>query len=89
NNFTSEDFYRFTTPKIKFSMKIGIIREEKTPEDNRVPLTPSQCRTLMEEYSNIWVAVQPSSKRCYTDDEYRYQGIAVREDLSDCDLLLG
>ena len=70
-------------------MKIGIIREEKTPEDNRVPLTPSQCRTLMEEYSNIWVAVQPSANRCYTDDEYRYQGIAVREDLSDCDLLLG
>lgn len=70
-------------------MKIGILREEKTPEDNRVPLTPSQCRTLMEEYSNIWVAVQPSESRCYTDDEYRYQGIAVRENLSDCDLLLG
>jgi saccharopine dehydrogenase (NAD+, L-lysine-forming) len=70
-------------------MKIGIIREEKIPEDNRVPLTPSQCRTLMEEYSNIWVAVQPSPTRCYTDDEYRYQGIAVRENLSDCDLLLG
>ena len=70
-------------------MKIGIIREEKTPEDNRVPLTPSQCRTLMEEHSNIWVAVQPSATRCYTDDEYRYQGIAVRENLSDCDLLLG
>ncbi|MBS1683604.1 MAG: alanine dehydrogenase [Bacteroidetes bacterium] len=70
-------------------MKIGILREEKTPEDNRVPLTPSQCRTLMEEYSNIWVAVQPSETRCYTDDEYRYQGIAVRENLSDCDLLLG
>lgn len=70
-------------------MKIGILREEKTPEDNRVPLTPSQCRTLMEEYPNIWVAVQPSPGRCYTDDEYRYQGIAVRENLSDCDLLLG
>jgi saccharopine dehydrogenase (NAD+, L-lysine-forming) len=70
-------------------MKIGILREEKTPEDNRVPLTPSQCRTLMEEYSNIWVAVQPSPDRCYTDNEYRYQGIAVRENLSDCDLLLG
>jgi len=70
-------------------MKIGLLREEKTPNDNRVPLTPSQCRTLMEEYSNIWVAVQPSPGRCYTDDEYRYQGIAVRENLSDCDLLLG
>jgi saccharopine dehydrogenase (NAD+, L-lysine-forming) len=70
-------------------MKIGILREEKIPEDNRAPLTPSQCRTLMEEHSNIWVSVQPSPTRCYTDDEYRYQGIAVREDLSDCDLLLG
>jgi len=70
-------------------MKIGILREEKTPEDNRVPLTPSQCRTLMEEYYDIWVAVQPSPDRCYTDDEYRYQGITVRENLSDCDLLLG
>jgi alanine dehydrogenase len=70
-------------------MKIGILREEKTPEDNRVPLTPSQCRTLMEEHSKIWVAVQPSEHRCFTDDEYRNQGIAVREDLSDCDLLLG
>ena len=70
-------------------MKIGILREEKTPEDNRVPLTPSQCRTLMEEYPNIWVAIQPSTNRCYTDDEYRYQGIAVRDNLSDCDLLLG
>jgi saccharopine dehydrogenase (NAD+, L-lysine-forming) len=70
-------------------MKIGILREEKIPEDNRVPLTPSQCRTLMEAHSNLWVAVQPSPGRCYSDDEYRYQGIAVRENLSDCDLLLG
>jgi hypothetical protein len=43
----------------------------------------------MEEHSNIWVAIQPSETRCYTDDEYRYQGIAVRENLSDCDSLLG
>ena len=70
-------------------MKIGILREEKTPQDNRVPLTPSQCRTLMEEQNKIWISVQPCSHRCFTDDEYRYQGIAVREDLRDCDLLLG
>ncbi|MCS6934565.1 MAG: NAD(P)-dependent oxidoreductase [Chitinophagales bacterium] len=70
-------------------MKIGILREEKIPQDNRVPLTPSQCRTLMEEHSNVWIAVQPSRHRCYTDDEYRNHGIILREDLSDCDLLLG
>ncbi|MFN8276979.1 MAG: NAD(P)-dependent oxidoreductase [Chitinophagales bacterium] len=70
-------------------MKIGIIREGKIPQDNRTPLTPSQCRTLMEEHSSVWIAVQPCRHRCFSDDEYRYQGIAVREDLSDCDLLLG
>ncbi|MBL7779552.1 MAG: alanine dehydrogenase [Chitinophagales bacterium] len=70
-------------------MKIGILREEKHPIDNRAPLTPSQCRTLMEEHSNLWVAVQPSKHRCYTDDEYHNQGILLREDLSDCDILLG
>ncbi|MFN8308731.1 MAG: NAD(P)-dependent oxidoreductase [Chitinophagales bacterium] len=70
-------------------MKIGIIREGKNPQDNRTPLTPSQCRTLMEEHSSVWIAVQPCKHRCFSDDEYRYQGIAVREDLSDCDLLLG
>lgn len=70
-------------------MKIGIIREEKTPHDNRVPLTPSQCRTLMEDYPDLWIAVQPSEHRCYTNDEYRWQGVPVREDLSSCDYLLG
>ena len=70
-------------------MKIGILREEKIPRDNRVPLTPSQCRMLMEEYPELWIAVQPSEHRCYTNDEYRYQGVPVREDLSGCDYLLG
>ena len=70
-------------------MKIGILREEKTPQDNRVPLTPSQCRTLMEEHPDVWIAVQPCGHRCYTNEEYRYQGVALKEDLSGCDILLG
>lgn len=73
----------------KQHMKIGIIREEKSPKDNRVPLTPSQCRMLMEEHPELWIAVQPSDHRCYTNDEYRWQGVPVREDLSGCDYLLG
>ncbi|MCS6819407.1 MAG: alanine dehydrogenase, partial [Chitinophagales bacterium] len=70
-------------------MKIGIIREEKIPKDTRVPLTPSQCRHLMETHPELWIAVQPCDYRCYTNDEYRWQGVPVREDLSGCDLLLG
>ncbi len=70
-------------------MKIGILKETKTPQDNRVPLTPSQCAILKEENPEMEIYVQSCTYRCYTDDEYRYQGIEVKEDLSDCDVLLG
>lgn len=70
-------------------MKIGILKETKTPQDNRVPLTPSQCAILKEENPEMEIYVQSCTYRCYTDDEYRYQGIEVKEDLSECDVLLG
>ena len=70
-------------------MKIGILKETKTPQDNRVPLTPSQCAILKEENPEMEIYVQSCTYRCYTDDEYRYQGIEVKDDLSDCDVLLG
>lgn len=70
-------------------MKLGILRETREPKDNRVPLTPSQCAIVKEENPEIEIYVQPSKHRCYTADEYRYHGIEVKEDLSDCDILLG
>jgi len=70
-------------------MKIGIIREEKVPHDKRVPFTPLQCKYLLEQHSNLELKIQPSSFRCFTDDEYRAHGIKLEEDLSDCDILLG
>ena len=69
-------------------MKIGIIREGKTPPDKRVPFTPKQCKALVDS-GRFEVLVQPSPVRAYTDDEYREAGITVTEDLSPCDLLLG
>ena len=70
-------------------MKIGILDETREPQDNRVPLTPSQCAILKEENPDIEVLVQSSKHRCYTDDEYRYHGVELREELDDCDILLG
>ena len=70
-------------------MIIGILREEKTPADNRVPLTPEQCVELQKTFSGISVVVQPSPVRCFTDSEYTTFGIQVKEDLSNCDILLG
>jgi alanine dehydrogenase len=70
-------------------MKIGIIREGKIPHDKRVPFTPVQCKFLLETYSDLQIAVQPCPYRCYTDDEYKMQGVTLQDDLSDCDILMG
>lgn len=70
-------------------MKIGIIRETKTPPDSRVPLTPAQCRQISDSFHDVQVFVQPSPSRCYRDEEYTEQGIVLKEDLSDCDILMG
>ena len=69
-------------------MKIGIIREGKVPPDKRVPFTPPQCKSIKHRFG-VEVVVQNSPHRAYTDDEYREAGIAVVEDVSDCDVLMG
>ena len=69
--------------------KIGLIREGKNPADNRVALTPSQCRWLKSKVQNLNIKVQTCSNRCFTDDEYLRAGVEVEEDISDCDILLG
>ena len=69
--------------------KLGIIREGKTPPDKRVPLTPKQCRELLDTYSNLEIYVQPSPIRAFPDSAYEAEGIELREDLSNCDLLIG
>ncbi|MGB1217593.1 MAG: alanine dehydrogenase, partial [Saprospiraceae bacterium] len=69
-------------------LQIGIIREGKTPPDSRVPLTPSQCKEIQEKFP-VQITVQPSPKRCYTDDEYKKEGITLSEDLSHCSVMMG
>ncbi len=70
-------------------MKIGIIKEGKTPPDRRVPLSPKHCEILLQRYPNLEIAVQPSDIRAFKDSEYQALNIPLQEDLSDCDLLLG
>jgi len=69
-------------------MKIGLIREGKTPPDTRVVLTPKQCKSILQN-NNITLVVQPSSNRCYADDEYENAGINLSENVQDCEVLLG
>lgn len=70
-------------------IKIGVLREEKSPPDKRVPLTPLICHELIKKYPQIDILVQPSPIRCYSDDEYRAFGLTLSEDLSSCDVLMG
>jgi hypothetical protein len=69
--------------------KIGIIREGKNPPDKRVPLTPKQCADVVEQYSGVEVVVQPSPVRAFPDGDYTDAGIALQDDLSDCDIIMG
>ena len=69
--------------------KIGIIREGKEPVDRRVPLTPAQCKEVLERFPGTDLTVQTSPHRAYSDAEYTNAGIRVVEDLTDRDLILG
>lgn len=69
-------------------MKLGIVREGKTPPDKRVPFSPQQCSEIIKKF-RINLVLQPSPIRAYTDQEYTDLGITLQEDLSDCDILMG
>jgi len=70
-------------------MKIGIIKERKTPPDRRVVFTPEQLQHLEQEYQNLKFVVEPSDIRVFKDEAYQNCDIEVNDDLSDCDVLLG
>jgi len=71
-------------------MKIGIIREGKNPPDKRVPFTPEQLKAIKEDYAGkLTIQVQYSPFRSFSDEEFLDAGIAVVDDLADCDVLFG
>ena len=70
-------------------LTIGLIREGKIPADNRVALTPAQCKWLHKNFDTIRVIAQHSDTRCFTDKEYAMAGVEVKEDISGCDVLMG
>ena len=70
-------------------IKLGLIKEGKVPPDNRVALTPAQCKWIHKNDPGIKVFAQSSPDRCFTDREYQSAGVEVTDDLSACDILFG
>lgn len=68
---------------------IGLIREGKNPADNRVAITPSQCKWIHKQYSNVRILVESSPDRCFSDREYASAGVEVTGDVSSADILMG
>ncbi len=75
--------------KFERMLTIGLIREGKIPADNRVALTPAHCKWINKNQPNVRVIVQNCNTRCFSDKEYQMAGVEVKEDLSECDILLG
>ena len=70
-------------------MKFGLIREGKLPPDERVALTPLQCREFIERWPEVELVVQESEVRRISAEEYTEAGVSVVKDVSDCDVLIG
>jgi saccharopine dehydrogenase (NAD+, L-lysine-forming) len=70
-------------------IKIGILKEGKIPVDRRVPIIPLQAKEAKEKFADIDFIVQKSDIRCFMDSDYIHHGLTVKDDVSDCDILLG
>ncbi len=70
-------------------MKIGIIRERKSPPDRRVVFSPQELAELREQFPHAEIKVEPSDIRVFKDEEYKALGFELSNDLTDCDILLG
>lgn len=68
---------------------LGLIREEKVPSDNRVALTPAQCKWILKNRPDVRISVQRSPDRCFTDREYASAGVELCDAMEHCDILLG
>ena len=66
---------------------IAILRECKNKWERRCSLTPVEVKSLVA--SGIKVIVQPSSNRCFTEDEFEEAGAIIQEDISSADVIFG
>ena len=70
-------------------MKFGLIRERKNPPDHRVVLSPRACQKVLKLFPDAQILAESSPVRVFEDQEYLDAGIEVRDDITDCDVLLG
>ena len=69
------------------SARFGIRREDKSPWERRVPLTPDHVAALIRDHG-IHCTVQPSPIRVFENEDYVSAGATVSENLESCPVVL-
>lgn len=70
-------------------LTIGILRETYDDWERRTPLCPHHVEELLAGSSLSNVFVQPSSQRCFSNQDYEQAGAVISDDLSQADIILG
>lgn len=70
-------------------MKFGIIKERKNPPDKRVVFSPKKLQEFKNTFPKAVLKVERSEVRIFSNTEYENVGVAVVDDVSDCDVLIG
>lgn len=71
------------------AITFAVIKERKTPPDRRVVLTPTACKTLLNNHLEAEVIVESSDIRAFSDTEYEAQGLEVKSDISQANVMIG
>ena len=73
---------------INRSFTISIIKEARVDE-NRTPFVPNQIQTLISNFPDLKILVQPSKNRCFKDEDYSRAGAEIKKDISQSDIIFG
>tara|TARA_R110000850_G_scaffold16697_1_gene51695 strand:- start:35004 stop:36215 length:1212 start_codon:yes stop_codon:yes gene_type:complete len=71
------------------AVKFALIKERKNPPDRRVVLSPDKCMEVLQNFPKAQIKVESSDIRIFPDQEYEENGIEVRDNVTDCDVMLG
>ncbi len=71
------------------SIKFAIIKERKSPPDRRVVFSPKKCQKVIEQFPEAKIIVESSDVRFFKDEAYKGAGFEVKNDVSECDVMLG
>ena len=69
-------------------IKIGILKEGKTPPDERVPFSPEQVREILDRHPVLDIEVQESNIRCFKDEMYSNLDIPIVSSVENCDIII-